>query len=260
MTQIIDTVAGWKKLQAGKSIGGKKIGFVPTMGALHEGHLGLIKQSKKENDLTVVSVFLNPTQFDDPRDLKSYPAILDRDLRLLEKLKVDYLFLPAYEDMYPDGYKYKVTEADVSKVLCGASREGHFDGVLTVVLKLLYLIQPTRAYFGEKDYQQLLLVKGLSKAFFLDTEIISYPTVREEDGLAMSSRNRLLGALNREKATQLHAMLCHPENDEMIKRELERAGFEVEYVETRFGRRFGAVRLGGVRLIDNVQADRPFSA
>jgi len=150
--------------EARKSLQNKKIGFVPTMGGLHAGHLSLINRAKSENEITFVSVFLNPTQFNDKKDLETYPANLQDDITLLEKSGVDFLFAPDYTEMYPDGYKYKITENSFSKLLCGATRPGHFDGVLTVVMKLFNLVRPTNAYFGEKDFQQYKLLKGMAEA------------------------------------------------------------------------------------------------
>lgn len=219
------------------------LGFVPTMGALHDGHLSLVHRSQQENQRTLVSIFINPTQFNDPKDFESYPQTLEADLALLN---VDYVLAPNAQQMYPNGYHYKVTEDEVSKILEGAHRPGHFDGMLTVVLKLLNLAQAQKAYFGEKDFQQLELIKGLKTEFFLDTEIIACPTIREADGLAMSSRNTRLK--NREKARQFHQFLKHPN----ARQELEKAGFEVDYVENWRGRTLGAVKLDNVRLIDNL--------
>lgn len=236
--------------------GAGETGFVPTMGALHEGHLSLIARSRSENARTVASIFVNPAQFDDAGDLARYPRTIDQDLAMLEAAGCDLAFLPAARDLYRDGYRYRVTENERSLELEGASRPGHFDGVLTVVLKLLLLVRPERAYFGEKDFQQLQLVEGMTDAFFLDTAIVRCPTVREPDGLAMSSRNRRLGSLERAKAPAFHRVLTESlaagSNAREAQDALEREGFDVEYVADRDGRRLGAVRLGGVRLIDNV--------
>ena len=142
---------------------GRTLGFVPTMGALHEGHLSLVRRSKTESDLTLVSLFVNPTQFDDPTDLAKYPRTLEADLATLETEGTDFVFLPRESDLYPDRYRYRVTETDLSMVMEGASRPGHFNGVLTVVLKLLQIASAERVYFGEKDWQQLALVRGWSR-------------------------------------------------------------------------------------------------
>jgi pantoate--beta-alanine ligase len=176
---------------------------------------------------------------------------------LLDAAGCDLAFLPRAADIYPDRYRYRVTENELSRRYCGEGRPGHFDGVLTVVLKLLMLVRPERAYFGEKDFQQLRLVEGMTRAFFLDTEIVSCPLVRDADGLAISSRNRLLTAEERARAPTFHRVLAGSiEQDRSTgdaADELTRQGFEVEYVEDHDGRRLAAVRLGKVRLIDNVE-------
>jgi pantoate--beta-alanine ligase len=232
-------------------------GFVPTMGALHEGHLSLARRARAENARSWASIFVNPAQFDDPGDLTRYPRTLDKDLAMLEGAGCELAFLPRAEEIYPDGYRYRVTENELSLELEGASRPGHFDGVLTVVLKLLLLVRPERAYFGEKDFQQLRLVEGLVRAFFLDTAIVRCPTLREPDGLAMSSRNRLLAPADRVRAPALHRVLerslAERQGPAETRAALVREGFEVDYVADRDGRRLAAVRIGGVRLIDNVE-------
>ena len=231
-------------------------GFVPTMGALHEAHLSLVRRAKAENARAWASIFVNPSQFNDPGDLARYPRTVEKDLELLRGAGCDLAFLPRADEIYGDDYRYRVTERKLSLELEGASRPGHFDGVLTVVLKLLMLTRPERAYFGEKDFQQLELVEGLVRAFFVDTEIVRCPTVREADGLAMSSRNRLLSPADRARAPALHRVLAQsvaqrwPAED--ARAALGRVGFEVDYVADRDGRRLAAVRLGPVRLIDNV--------
>ncbi len=236
-----------------KFLAGKTIGFVPTMGALHKGHLSLIEKSLSDNDITVVSIFLNPTQFDNASDLENYPKLLEQDIALLERSGVDYLFNPEYNYLYPDNYKYQILETELSNILCGASRPGHFKGVLTVVMKLFNIIKPKRAYFGEKDYQQLELIKGMVNAFFMDVEIVPCPIVRESDGLAMSSRNLRLTPSEREIAPKFYEILSSNLSDEAVIEELEKIGFRVDYITSINNRRYGAVYLGKVRLIDNVQ-------
>src|SRR5687768_16637559 len=167
-----------------RSRGAGETGFVPTLGALHEGHLTLVRRARAENARAWVSIFVNPAQFNDPGDLERYPRTVEQDLALLEGAGCDLVFVPRADEIYRDGYRYRVTENELSLALEGASRPGHFDGVLTVVLKLLLLTRPERAYFGEKDFQQLQLVEGLVHAFFLDTRIVRCPSVRETDGLA----------------------------------------------------------------------------
>ena len=172
---------------------------------------------------------------------------------VLENNRINYLFLPEYNELYHDDYNYKVLEKSFSNKLCGEFRPGHFEGVLTIVLKLLNIISPDRAYFGEKDFQQYLLIDEMCKAFFIDTEIISCPTVREEDGLAMSSRNLLLTEEQKKIAPLFPRLLKSAKHPQEIKEELEMKGFKVDYITDIDNRRFGAVHLGKVRLIDNVQ-------
>ncbi len=255
--QLVRTVEAWRRLRADPPLAGHAIGFVPTLGGLHRGHEALLRRSLEENEATVLSVFLNPTQFDRRDDLESYPASFDADRDLARRLGVDVLFCPAMEEIYPSGYRYRVAEAELSKRLCGAHRPGHFDGVLTVVLKLLNLVRPRRAYFGEKDYQQLELVRRMAEDFFLDVEIVACPTVRDAEGLALSSRNRRLSPEARRRAAEFPALLRSPHGPDEVRSRLEALGFVVEYVADRASRRFGAVRLGEVRLIDNVRLAKP---
>lgn len=249
--QVIKDLAAWTE-RRGQVPAGRSVGFVPTMGALHAGHVSLLERSCAENQVTALSLFVNPTQFNDPQDLKAYPRTFDRDCALAEAAGADYVLAPDYASLYPDGYRYRVTEQAESRVLCGLSRPGHFDGVLTVVLKLLLLARADQAYFGEKDFQQYRLIKGLAEAFFLKTRIVACPTVREPDGLAMSSRNLNLSAEQRAKAPCFHEALLRGGDPGRTRRALADSGFAVDYVEEHWGRRFGAVRLGEVRLIDNV--------
>jgi pantoate--beta-alanine ligase len=226
------------------------------MGALHRGHAALLARSVAECDHTVLSIYVNPTQFNNPQDLAHYPRTLEVDLAIAREHGVDSVITPDYSSLYPDGFRYRVDENELSTGLCGAHRPGHFTGVLTVVMKLLNLVRPQRAYFGEKDYQQYLLIRGMCEAFFLDVEIVPCATVREPDGLALSSRNTLLDAAGRALAPAFPRLLRSPDDDAVVARRLEQAGFVVDYVETREGRRFGAVVVRGaereVRLIDNV--------
>jgi pantoate--beta-alanine ligase len=242
----------WRQERRAQIRAGVTLGLVPTMGALHEGHLSLVRRSRSENDRTLVTIFVNPTQFDESSDFAGYPRTIDEDLTMLRDEGVECVLVPGERDLYPDGFRYRVTEVERSKVLEGACRPGHFDGMLTVVLKLLQLAAAERAYFGEKDWQQLSLVRGLAEAFFLPTTIVGCATVREPDGLALSSRNRLLSPTDRLKAPQFHHALGTCPSPDAAARALGQAGFVVDYVEEWDGRRLGAVRLGGVRLIDNV--------
>jgi len=248
-----DDLAAWRV--ARRSLEGV-IGFVPTMGALHRGHASLIERSRAECDHTVLSIYVNPTQFNNPQDLQHYPRTLEADLAVARELGVDSVLTPDYPSLYPDGYRYRVDENAFSGRLCGAHRPGHFTGVLTVVMKLLNLVRPARAYFGEKDYQQYLLIRGMCESFFMDVDVVPCPTLREADGLAMSSRNALLDAEGRALAPTFARLLRSAEPDDAVARQLEAAGFVVDYVETHDARRFGAVVVRGsgreVRLIDNV--------
>ena len=247
------TVTGFQDYR--KSLTGS-LGFVPTMGALHEGHRSLVQRSVEECDHTIVSIYVNPTQFNSANDLENYPDRRQEDIDILLTADVSAVFLPGYDDLYPDGFAYEVNEKSLSRELCGANRPGHFTGVLTVVMKLLNIVRPDRAYFGEKDYQQLSLVRGMTKAFFLDVDVIGCPTVRESDGLAMSSRNLNLSEEDRARAGQFYEILKNTGADTMAGKELRDAGFSVDYVTTIDKRRYGAVVVGPegtqVRLIDNV--------
>lgn len=236
-----------------RELGSLSIGFIPTMGALHAGHLSLVRRAAVENDIVAVSIFVNPLQFNDGGDLKHYPRNLEADITLLKSLEIDVLLAPEVDEMYPDEYRYQVSEGRESKVLEGLYRPRHFEGVLTVVLKLLNIVRPARAYFGEKDWQQLKLIQGMAEALFLDTEIIACSTIREKDGLAMSSRNTLLGKDERKLAAKFHQILSEKTVPEAKRAALAKAGFKVDYIEERQGRILGAVRLGEVRLIDNEQ-------
>ena len=242
----------WREERLAQVRAGVTLGFVPTMGALHEGHRSLVRRSRAENDRTLVSIFVNPTQFNDAHDLANYPRVLDEDLRVLREEGADCVLAPGEQAMYPDGYAYRVSERDRTTTLEGAHRPGHFDGVLTVVLRLLQIASAERAYFGEKDWQQLTLVRGMVEAFFVPTAIVACETVREADGLALSSRNRRLSTADREKAPAFHRLLSRSPTAEGAAAALLAAGFVVDYVEDQDGRRLGAVHLGGVRLIDNV--------
>lgn len=252
MTAVFENLPTWRRERLRQRRAGLTLGFVPTMGALHDGHLSLVRRSRAENDRTVVSIFVNPTQFDDPNDLARYPRTLDTDLEMLRREKADFVLFPAERDLYVDGFRFRVTETELSKTLEGVLRPGHFDAVLTIVLKLLQVAEADRAYFGEKDWQQLQLVRGMADAFFLGTDIVPCITVRESDGLALSSRNRRLTSADRQKAPQFFRILSTSPTADAAVRALRQEGFIVDYVDDHDGRRLGAVRLGGVRLIDNV--------
>ena len=186
---------------------GKSVGLVPTMGALHEGHASLVRQSVKENDVTVVSVFVNPTQFNDKNDLKNYPRDLEADCRLLESCHADFVLAPSVEEMYPTPDTRHFEYPPVSTVMEGAHRPGHFNGVCQVVSRLFYIVRPDRAYFGEKDWQQIAVVKAMVRHLGLPVQIVECPIVRDDDGLARSSRNTLLSPDERAIAPRIYQAL-----------------------------------------------------
>jgi len=256
--KVLHTVAEWRAFRREflAKTPEATVGLVPTMGALHSGHGSLFAAARRDCDFVLATLFVNPTQFDDPNDLARYPRTLDADLALMAEHGVDAVLVPSVEELYPPdtGTHYTVQEDAFSHTLCGAHRPGHFTGVLTVVMKLLQIAGATRAYFGEKDWQQLQLIRGMARAFFLETEIIGCPTVREPDGLALSSRNRHLSPAERALAPQLYKTLCTAPDAATATAQLTALGFAVGYVEDLSGhsRRLAAVRLGNTRLIDNV--------
>lgn len=229
------------------------IGYVPTMGALHAGHASLMRTASSENELTIASVFVNPTQFNNSTDLEKYPKTFEQDLQICGESGVDILFFPNYDDIYPDNYRFKVTENEFSKKLCGTDRPGHFDGVLTVVLKLFQITGCHKAYFGLKDYQQYKLVSDMAKGLFLSTEVIGLPTVREASGLAMSSRNLRLSDEGKAKASLIYKTITQKISVAQASEILTNNGFVVNYLEDIADRRYVAASLEGVRLIDNVE-------
>ncbi len=257
---------------------GKKIGFAPTMGALHQGHLSLYKAAKKENDEVISSIFVNPTQFNNPDDFQKYPKTLEKDIELLEKAGVDAVYVPNLEEMYPDGLNSKKYDFDgLENEMEGKYRPGHFDGVGTIVEELFRQVQPHNAYFGEKDYQQLAIIKKMVEKTKLPVKIHGVPTLREEDGLAMSSRNVRLTETQRKEATIIYETLTKVKEwfkvlsvEEIKLRVLEifrNSNFELEYFviadektlkETDFFykdknyRAFIVAYADDVRLIDNM--------
>lgn len=250
MMNTVTSVNEWRALR--QALSNSQIGFVPTMGNLHAGHRSLCERSLAENEMTVVSIFVNPTQFNHAQDFDLYPRTLDADLALLADIGVDYVFIPDAEAMYADNYQIKVMETELSRVLEGEFRPGHFDGMLTVVMKLLNLVRPDKAYFGEKDYQQLLLVEKMVDALFMPVQIVPCPTLRAEDKLALSSRNNRLTAEQRQLAAALPQLLQSVSCTTEIQKKLTELGFKVEYITDRWGRRLAAAWLGNVRLIDNI--------
>ena len=205
--KVVKSVAGMKALARQWKKEGKRIGFVPTMGYLHEGHLSLVRESKKRADVTVVSIFVNPTQFGPKEDYKKYPRDLEKDSAYLEKGGVDCLFYPDAADVYPPGYRTFVEVPGLQDRLCGKSRPGHFRGVATVVFKLFNIIRPDIAFFGAKDAQQVLIIERMAADLDLDVEVVTCPIVREPDGLALSSRNAYLSPEERKAAPVLSISL-----------------------------------------------------
>jgi pantoate--beta-alanine ligase len=203
----LTTVTEMQVAAAGLRATGRRIGFVPTMGALHDGHLSLVRAARERSDVVVASIFVNPTQFGPNEDYRNYPRNLESDARLLGEEGVDVLFAPAPEEIYPPGFQTYVTVRDLSQPLCGRSRPGHFRGVATVVTKLLNIVQPDAAFFGRKDAQQGILIQQLVRDLSLPVEIVLCPTVREADGLAVSSRNAYLKPEERQAALVLHRSL-----------------------------------------------------
>ncbi len=254
------------------------IGFVPTMGALHEGHLGLIRQARKENDTVVVSIFVNPLQFGKNEDFKHYPRTFDNDCKLISQEGVDIVFKPDASEMYPDGFCTSVILEHLEDKLCGKSRPGHFRGVAVVVIKLLNLIKPDIAYFGQKDFQQTVVIKRLVSDLYVDVTIKVLPTIRDQDGLALSSRNTYLSETEKKDAPCLYRALTKAQamvntgikNTEEIVQEMEKivshcksatidyiSVVDPETLESAPKVRSGdvallAVRIGKTRLIDNV--------
>jgi pantoate--beta-alanine ligase len=228
------------------------IGFVHTMGNLHAGHLSLCQRAKQENDISVAAIFVNPKQFNQASDFALYPRTLEQDKKLLSEQGMDYLLLFEEQELYPDNYHIQISETEINTMLEGEFRPGHFTGMLTIVLKFLNLVQPTRSYYGEKDYQQLLLIKKMAKALFLPVEIVACPTLRTAEGLALSSRNNRLSAQQISLANHFPALLHSDLTLQEITDKLNEFGFKVDYIAEQWQRRLGAVYLDGVRLIDNI--------
>ena len=277
--KVIHTI---KDLQAELTVlraQGKKVGLVPTMGALHAGHASLVKRSVSENGVTVVSVFVNPTQFNDKNDLAKYPRTLDADCRLLEDCGAAFAFAPSVEEMYPQPDTREFSYAPLDTVMEGAFRPGHFNGVCQIVSKLFDAVQPDRAYFGEKDFQQLAIIREMVRQMDYKLEIVGCPIVREEDGLALSSRNKRLSAQERENALNISQTLFKSrtfaashtvsETQKMVEEAIEAApGLRLEYFEIVDGNTLQKVSswedsqyvvgcitvfCGEVRLIDNIK-------
>ena len=277
--KVTNTIIELKSLLDAYRNQGKSVGFVPTMGALHNGHASLVERSVKENDVTVVSVFVNPTQFNDKNDLKNYPRTLEADCALLEKVGATLVFAPSVEEMYPTTDERVFSFAPLDTVMEGGCRPGHFNGVAQIVSKLFYAVEPDRAYFGEKDFQQLAIIREMVRQLELPVQIVGCPIVREEDGLAMSSRNTLLSEDERELALTISSALFASVDfaqvntlaatrafvEDMIN---DTPGLELEYYQIVDGNTLqeieewddsdyvvGCIALfcGKIRLIDNIK-------
>jgi pantoate--beta-alanine ligase len=279
MTKVTPHIAALREKLVQERLAGKKIGFVPTMGALHQGHVSLIERAKMENEVVVCSIYVNPTQFNNPNDLAKYPRTLDTDLEILEKAGCDYLFFPSDQEMYPQSPLLRMQFGNLEEVMEGRHRKGHFAGVGLVVSKLFHIVEPNRAYFGQKDLQQCAIIKALVRELHFNLELVICPTIRENDGLAMSSRNRRLSPEQRQAAPLLYKTLQDASQDLMsgkkqdaIRAEVEqffklRTDIHLEYFEIadantlqppsqlRPGQEVAlciAAYFGEVRLIDNL--------
>lgn len=256
---------------------GKRVAFVPTMGALHAGHASLIMRGRQAADAVVVSIFVNPTQFGPNEDFSRYPRMLEADIEVAREAGASVVYVPSVEDMYPEGFSTRISAGEMGDILCGAFRPGHFDGVATVVAKLLLRVMPHVAIFGQKDFQQLAIIKHVVADLDIPVEILGVPTLREADGLAMSSRNRYLNEEERKLAPKLHEVLHYvvlrmktlgvqPALSEAVAL-LSSFGYKVDYLEFRDadtlapltapteGRLLAAAWLGKTRLIDNIEVN-----
>lgn len=274
---IFETIPALRQYLKENCTAGRSIGFVPTMGCLHQGHCSLIRRSAAENHVTVLSIFLNPTQFSCREDYTNYPRCKAEDIQLAEAAGATVVFAPDEKELYPDGYQTYVDVRELSKPLCGEPRPGHFVGMATIVLKLLNIVRPDRSYFGQKDYQQVCIVKQMVRDLNLETEIVSCPTVREASGLACSSRNTRLTEEQRERAAAIYETLRSAAGNvgegvldvdvlkEGIVAGLIAASIETEYVEIVDAKTLlpmdsiksealiaVAAEIGQVRLIDNI--------
>ena len=274
--KIVSDIETLRALLNEQRLQGKKISFIPTMGALHQGHLSLVEIGKMHAEISVMSIFINPTQFNNLLDLETYPRDFERDCELARSVGVDFLFAPLTEHMYPDGLACKVLAGNRSQGLCGATRPGHFDGVVTVVLKLFNIVEPDFAVFGDKDFQQVQVIEEMVDGLFLNLKIIHAPLLRDEDGVALSSRNKRLSTEQRVVARTIPEVLFDTKkkvsrgevsSESLIAEAIESltaSGLVVDYVEIRDSktlepqinvnegaRMFIAVFASEVRLIDN---------
>lgn len=277
--KIVSKIQDLKGYLAKERLNNRRIGFVPTMGALHAGHLSLVKRCVDENDICVVSVFVNPTQFNDKKDLETYPRTLEKDCELLQSAGCDYVFAPSVEEMYPEPDTRVFDFGKVMQVMEGARRPGHFNGVAQVVSKLFYIVEPDNAYFGEKDFQQIAVIRAMVKQLGLSVKINDCPILREADGLAMSSRNTRLTPELRQKAPLIARTLKESTNfapakgvqeviDYVVNTINQEPDMEVEYFEIVDGNTLESIKdwkdtdypvgcitvyCGEVRLIDNIK-------
>lgn len=229
-----------------------QIGFVPTMGNLHQGHLSLCQKSINENDITVVSIYVNQTQFNNKNDFDNYPQTFEEDIKKLTEIGVDIVFAPSFENMYPDNFEVKIScDNDLAKILEGKYRKNHFTGMLCVVMKLLNIVNPHNAYFGKKDFQQLCFIKHMAKAYFLTVNIIGCPIVRDEYKLPLSSRNRRLNNVQLNLARKVASIFNSDDDLPSIKSKIENFGVNVEYIEIYDNHMHIAYYIDDVRLIDN---------
>ncbi|MFC5541032.1 pantoate--beta-alanine ligase [Ureibacillus sp. FSL W7-1570] len=275
--EVVKTIVELKSIVKNVKSEGKTIGLVPTMGYLHEGHMALAKAAREENDFVIMSIFVNPTQFGPNEDYESYPRDLERDKKIAESVGVDVVFAPSAEEMYPTDGGIRIHAGRQATILCGASRPGHFDGVLQVVTKLFHLAEPTRAYFGQKDAQQVAIVTTLVRDYNFPLEIRTVPIVREEDGLAKSSRNVYLSETERKEAPAIYKGLKLAKEEYLSSNDAEKAvraakdyilentSGRIDYVEllsypdlapvddsTEQLLLAAAVYIGKTRLIDNI--------
>ena len=277
--KIVSKIQDLKGYLAQERLNNRRIGFVPTMGALHAGHLSLVKRCVDENDICVVSVFVNPAQFNDKKDLETYPRTLEKDCELLQSAGCDYVFAPSVEEMYPEPDTRVFDFGKVMQVMEGARRPGHFNGVAQVVSKLFYIVEPDNAYFGEKDFQQIAVIRAMVKQLGLSVKINDCPILREADGLAMSSRNTRLTPELRQKAPLIARTLKESTNfapakgvqeviDYVVNTINQEPDMEVEYFEIVDGNTLESIKdwkdtdypvgcitvyCGEVRLIDNIK-------
>jgi len=275
MMQVFNTITGLQSTLDDWRAKDRTIAFVPTMGGLHDGHLALVKLAKQKADKVVVSIFVNPTQFSENEDFDQYPNTFEQDVLLLERNQVDGLFSPSVEQIYPQGLDADIDIGEIGNILCGASRPGHFQGVVQVVNRLFDIVKPNLAVFGKKDYQQLLIIKQMVAQLSLDVKIISHPIVREKDGLAMSTRNQYLSADERKVSPNLYRNLLELKGEiqkgqainvavKQARMQIEK-NFKLDYIETLDANTLKqitdntseiailcAIFIGSTRLIDNV--------